>query len=369
MRKILLLLLSIVFISACTQQQARFENNGIKINEFSASRTDVRESQSVIFDLEIENVGSTTANNVVADLINARNVWGGDTSSKSGGTMKPGSLKDNRPGDARAFSWTLRPPDLPEGVVAPLNVKARITYDYSSTQIIRVTAINIDQQEILENRGEVVVNPITIASDDFSPIKISITRGSVPLVIDPTDPVNDVVYKLEIRNEGNGWPITGDKVGFITGRISASGRGISLRDCASGTGDFNSAGATLRSDGSAPLVCTLIVDKSIWSTGPQEDSFLVATELSYKYFVESSTTVTVHGIGAGSIPSGYTTPGGGSAGGGYPTPSGSGGGVGASCPQECTGSPCSIICNGVCYGAAVCDVGWQCTPTGPICPQ
>jgi hypothetical protein len=316
-----LLILAVLFISACTQQQPRFENNGIKINQFAASRTDVRESQSVIFDLEIENVGSTTASNVVADLINARSVWRGDTSSKSGGTMKPGSLKDNRPGDARTFSWTLTPPDLPEGVVAPLNVKARITYDYSSTQIIRVTAINIDQQEILENQGDIVVNPITIASDDFSPVKVSITRGSVPLVIDPTDPVNDVVYKLEIRNEGNGWPITGDRVGFVTGRISASGRGISLRDCASGTGDLNSAGATLRSDGTAPLVCTLIVDKGIWSTGPQEDSFLITTELSYKYFVESGVTVTVHGIGTGSSGGGgggysyqYQTPAGGGSG-------------------------------------------------------
>ncbi len=303
-RVLLILLVSLVFISACTGQQAKFENNGLKINQFTANPTDVSESQNVDFALEIENVGSTTASNIVAELINAKNIWSGDTATKSVPSMKPGSSKDNTPGDIRFFQWTARPPDLPEGVVAPLDVKARVTYDYSSTQAIIVKAINTNQQRILENRGESVTNPIIVAQDDFSPLKVQITKGPIPVIVDPEDPTPSVAtYRLEIVNVGDGWPITFNEIGFVSGRISAAGPGISLSDCSGGTGDFNSAGATLRSDGTAPLICTLSIDKGTWAAGPKEDSILFTIELNYKYFVEKSVTVTAHGRGAGSLPS------------------------------------------------------------------
>ena len=344
MRKVYLLVLVIIFISACTQQQAKFENNGIKITEFTANPTEVNEKQEVDFALEMENVGSTTANQVKAELINTKNIWTGGDSLKQVGRMKPPSAKDNSPGDIKFLQWTLTAPDLPEGVAAPLDVKARVTYDYSSTQVIRITGINTNQKRILDNRGEVIENPIVVAQDDFSPVKVSITRGPVPLIIDPTDPVNEASYRLEITNVGDGWPITGNKIGSVKGTIDGRGSGISLKDCSGGSGDFNSNGATLRADGTAPIICTLAIDKSQWQGGPKEDSFLFTIDLKYTYFVESTVQVTVHGRNGGGTPSGGSTPSGGG------TPSGTNSACGSSYVVQSGDTLSSIALD--CYGDA-----------------
>ncbi len=336
MRNIYLIILTIVVVSACTGSQPRFENNGIKITHFSANPDDVSESREVDFELELENVGSTTANNVVAELINARNIWRGDTSPKDFGSMKPASLGQNAPGDAKIWIWTIKPPDLPEGIVAPLDIKARVTYDYSSTQAVIVKAINIAQEEILDARGESVSNPITIAQDDFSPLKVSVTKGPLPLIIDPDD-TGDITYRLEITNVGDGWPITFNEVGKITGKIDINGPGISSSECSAGTGDFNSNGATLRSDGKASVICSLAIGRSEWQEGPREDSFLIKIELTYTYFIEKTASVTVRGK-AGS----------------------SDGSTGTPVTSGCEDTP-------ICSGAAFCLNGNWCMHSDPNC--
>ncbi len=346
MRSTYLLVLAVIFISACAQQQAKFENNGIKIIQFTANPSEVNEKQEVDFGLEIENVGSTTATQVKAELINVRNIWEGSI-EKPPVTMKPGSLKDNTPGDIKFFQWTLRAPDLPEGVAAPLDVKARVTYGYSSTQVIRITALNTNQKRILDNRGEVIANPIVVAQDDFSPVKVSITRGPVPLIIDPdpSDPINEASYRLEIVNVGDGWPITDNKIGLVRGTINGRGSGISLLDCSGGSGDFKSNGATLRADGTAPIICTLVIDKPQWQGGPKEDSFLFTIDLRYTYFVERTAPVTVHGRGGG-VSGGGTS--GGTSGDGGSSGSGSSGGLtlcGLPVADQSTYDKCSAALN------------------------
>ena len=318
MRKSLLLVLAVVLVAGCTQQ-TEFENNGIKITQFIANPTDASEGQGVEFSLELENVGSTTATAVSPELINVQNVWGGDTGAKSSVTMRPGSVRDNTPGDIRFFQWSAIAPDLPEGVVAPLKVKARVTYDYSTTQAIIIKALNRDQKTVLESKGEILIDAISIAQDDFSPLKVSVSKGPIPLLIDPEDPtLSDVTYKLDIVNVGDGFPTTGGEIGFVSGTIEARGPGIAISECSSGSGNFNSEGVTLRSDGAASIICTVSIDKGTWSTGPKGDSFLITLELTYTYFVEKEVIVTVHGRGAAS---GGGTPGGGTPGGGS-TPSG-----------------------------------------------
>ena len=230
-------------------------------------------------------------------------------------------------------------------------MKARVTYDYASAQVIQVKAINTDQKRIMDSRGESVANPVVIAQDDFSPLKVSMAKGPAPLVVDPSD-AGDATYRLEIANVGNGWPITFNEIGLVRGTMSVNGPGISLGECSAGSGNFNQNGATLRSDGKAPVICTLIIDKSRWTGGPREDSFLFSIDLRYKYFVEKTAAVTVHGKASSgsSSPGSPGTPPGGSA----PQPNQPPGGTNNACGSSYTVQSGDTLSNVAlrCYGDA-----------------
>src|SRR3989338_6106681 len=76
MKKIIILIIAVILIAGCTGRQISVDsNNGISINRFAASPTEERSGGLVLFDLEIENVGGTTANNVKADLYNVERQW------------------------------------------------------------------------------------------------------------------------------------------------------------------------------------------------------------------------------------------------------------------------------------------------------
>jgi len=69
---IILLLASVIFVSACVQQRpaAADANNGLAINEFTADPTVAEPIDFVNFFLDVENVGGTTATCVRAQLFN-----------------------------------------------------------------------------------------------------------------------------------------------------------------------------------------------------------------------------------------------------------------------------------------------------------
>jgi len=71
MKLSLLLLLSVVFFSACVNQEVNYDpNNGLKINEFSVDPNVVEIDDSAYFFLDVENVGRTTAQCIRAELFN-----------------------------------------------------------------------------------------------------------------------------------------------------------------------------------------------------------------------------------------------------------------------------------------------------------
>ncbi|MBI2232404.1 MAG: hypothetical protein HYU56_00640 [Candidatus Aenigmarchaeota archaeon] len=84
---LLLSLLAMVFVSACVGGTTTIDpNNGLKINEFSADRAIVEQTDLVSFFADIQNVGGTTASCVRAQLLNVDS-WRtttGDTLSLQG---------------------------------------------------------------------------------------------------------------------------------------------------------------------------------------------------------------------------------------------------------------------------------------------
>lgn len=68
---LLILILSLVVISGCTQKEVKIDdNNGLIINEFSVDPKIANPEDTVRFSLDVENVGGTTARCIKAELYN-----------------------------------------------------------------------------------------------------------------------------------------------------------------------------------------------------------------------------------------------------------------------------------------------------------
>src|SRR3990167_7072510 len=141
MKKLLLILLiaSVVLISGCVNNRAvkTSENRGVTINSFTASPLQAYTGERVLFDLEVENIGGTTARNVQVDLFGVEGQWKdafgniiGDTQTKQIGTLRPPLTERNIPGDFKLVQWQLQTPTIPQGISPNLQVEARVTYDY-----------------------------------------------------------------------------------------------------------------------------------------------------------------------------------------------------------------------------------------------
>ncbi len=314
MRKSLLLLLAVLAVAGCTSSPPKVDiNNGVIIEKFTADPTDVFDFQTVTFSTDVSNVGGTTAEDVRLKLLGVENAWrqqsgSGTVTEVSRGpiTLKPPNLKDNIAGDSRFFDFTLTAPDLNEGDRASFPVKARVEFAYATTGSIIVKAMNANQHQILQRRGETVSDPVAESNSD-SPVKFSFVRGAAPLVIDPDEGATiERDFRFEVTNVGSGWPITDNSVGKVGGSSRGSKitlqapSGITIKSCDGITGTQDSFSVVLRSDGKAPISCTLNINTADWTTR-SEGNIVFKVELNYRYFVDSEVSISVQGTKRGDV--------------------------------------------------------------------
>jgi hypothetical protein len=227
-----LVIFFIVVISGCAGQETVYSNDGLLINDFSAERSRVIEGTVFRLNLDIENVGGTTADNVVVDIYGASWVpelykgyltkWYdyGDI-PWPGISLKPVDLKTMppSPGGSITAEWELPAPDLPEGVVHPYELTARVTYDYSTSAVVSIPVISRSEYEKKLQRGEAIDSTIKITNSD-GPIQIAV-EGVAPVIIDEYDPlypetIDTQSFRLIFQNLGSGVPYSG-RVNPVTG--------------------------------------------------------------------------------------------------------------------------------------------------------
>ena len=149
---LVLMIAAVVLISGCVNQRSvtTSENRGVTINSFTASPLQAYTGERVLFDLEIENIGGTTARNVQADLFGVEGQWRDSlgniidsTQTKWGSIiLKPPVPSRNIPGDFRITQWELTTPDIPQGITANLPIEARVTYDYNTSGHLGVKLVS-----------------------------------------------------------------------------------------------------------------------------------------------------------------------------------------------------------------------------------
>jgi len=312
MKKYLLVLvvMTIIAISGCTQRSTTVDvNNGLKINEFSADPIEAESNDLVTFLLEVENVGGTTAKDVVANLYGVQNQWldtnnnkVDSTLTKEIGTLKPPDISRNIPGDFKMVQWTLRAPRMPEGTKQKLPVTVRVTYIYNTTGSIVIKAFSDQQQKIEQNlKNWPPANPFVVTNTN-APIKIDVpARYQNSIIVDTTN-TDDQKEQLRIEfiNVGKGWPVTENVPGRMYGTIRLYGP-AEFSDCLGVTSgneiaidESNIDLVKLKSDGKVPVACEIKINKDQWGNAP-EGIITMTFEMYYLYYLEETAPVTVIG--------------------------------------------------------------------------
>ncbi len=340
MRKYILLMLLLVFVAGCVGRQVKIEaNNGLKFTEFFADPRVAEFSDNILFAIGVENVGGTTARNVELKLFGLENIWrhlsrdapaaaADVTHDFNKENFDPPVPVQNRPGDLKIFTRTFRPPILPEGVEQDFPVTARVAFDYSTTGSIIVPTISKSLLKIRTDKGE-AVDSVPRVTNSNGPLKIGLSRGTVPIVIDDTRTgEQEVTFVIEFVNVGDGFPITevtgqaaARTLGLLQGSIALFGSGVRFDDkegcldikpdAATPTKiDFTSANIDLlklRSNGRLPLGCTVKIQRNAF-TPITSGIITFSINMNYRYFVEKTIDIKVLGTGEAAQPLARATP-------------------------------------------------------------
>ena len=327
MKLALISILALVLVLGCVggeRPTTISSTEGIIISAFDTtpSATDVLSGDSVIFDVEAENVGGTTAQNVNVVLFGIESQWretGLDSlvttsTVKSLGTLRPPQTDRNVPGDFRAAQWEYKTPRIPEGLTTPLNVEARVTYDYNTNGFIQLTAVNDEEYRRQQVTGSTIDQPVI--QNSAGPLQLSVpsTEKSSFVIVDTTNGASaEFVYplKIEFQNVGAGFPIGSETVsgdedeGKLTGTIKLLGPGVMFSNCLGFNDvteiDLGLAGQNtesvivrLRDTQNVPIVCNLKFNTGIWKDRPTDKVNLVF-DINYRYFTKQTATVNVIG--------------------------------------------------------------------------
>jgi len=303
---IILGFISIILVSGCLGTTPTIDsNNGLLITTFSADPLKVEEGDSVLFLMDVENLGGVTARDIDLDFYGVDG-WTGTGKHKDISDMNPPDPITDSPGDFEAITITLTAPeDLPEGVQANFPVTARITFDYKTTATISIPAYSKSLYRIKQNEGEAIDGTAKV-ENTYAPIQATLSRGSTPIIVDDTKGTGeeDFGYLIEFINVGDGWPISpgaGIRIGALSGTIKLIGNGVTFDECLGQTGgtsvtisEENLDMTTMRSSGRIPIGCSIIIDRTGWGA-TTSGSVMLTIDMDYRYYVEESTNIMVWG--------------------------------------------------------------------------
>ena len=174
---IILAVVSIIFVSGCIggREVTVDANNGLKVNEFSSDFGLIYDDEDTTLYLEVENVGGTTATNVMAQVYGISG-WDKPLPAdkiKTIGSLEKPDVATNVPGEFSALQWIIDPPALPEGLRQVFKVSSRVRYDYYTNSISNIDVISRAQYNLLRRTGEMEQVPIE-SSNTYGPIKMTV---------------------------------------------------------------------------------------------------------------------------------------------------------------------------------------------------
>jgi len=206
---LLLPILAIVFVSGCTFPGGGTDTSkgpGVVIKSFIPELDNVRSNEEVNLRGEIQNQGEARARNVVAELINIDvNEWGGfgTIAFQNLGDLLPFDPVAKTPGQTKQVAFTkLRAPSLPKNVQFTYEPTLRISYDYSTSTIKPISAIDADELTNIRLRGGTL--PTKPTQFTAGPLSVDIKTGDFVTTQDQFGTTYDI-FPVNIRIDNTQW--------------------------------------------------------------------------------------------------------------------------------------------------------------------
>lgn len=266
--------------------------DGILITEFSSDYDRYSKNEPISVNIEIENVGGTTARNTIIEILGA--TW---TNVQPCGPweLAPPDLSISPPlrGDVKACNRIIQPfTQLPEGIEFPIQLIARVTYDYRSNGAINIPVLSKEfyTYNIRENRPLPKTHNVT---NSMGPIHIDLD-ARLPIIVD--SPMTEIPINVIFKNVGSGVPITRggpgkDIIGKLNIRLNIVGGNFKECGYLQGSGTTVTGNIELRKGETIRIPCTITI-----TNVPQTYQYITMTfESDYGYFTEKPINIIVAG--------------------------------------------------------------------------
>lgn len=310
--KILLVLFSAIIItSGCMDGEDTEANvSPIAVNDFSITPNPVPGDQDASIQMELENTGDQSAEDVYARLFGPTFASGegqartwrlssdhGAQVTSQDRTMEFGSLEpatDTSPAIPGRSTVQMRSPSLDEGRVVPYTFNSRIQYKYRTTGD---TEIQIMSNERYQEVGGAQTQPPVETSD--GPIQMSI-QGTTPHVFYDVGTADEEIC-VTLVNQGSGTPFLAETDEGAT----TTNTGYDIPDSAEdkvrlevsdvGNVRFSENEATVQIIGNEGYQCFNMELEGLGQITDLEQTTDIPIEARYGYEEETSTSVTVEG--------------------------------------------------------------------------
>ena len=304
----LILLTLIVVVSGCADNTESgdvtvSQTEGVAIEGFSASPSEIFEGQLTTLELQLRNVGGSEAENVVARLFN-RGFQGDGTWNIQGdggsvddlknvyfGTLSGPDPQTDAPAISVPRTWNLEAPDLEVSQSNPYDFNARVFYQYSTTAGTDIQVMSNDRyNELGTSRSQPSLD------NTGGPLQVEV-RTRTPIVFTSTgQDTQPVPVRVVVTNEGSGTPflqsayedesydVSEEDLERVDIEIEAAGNSVS----------FDSNEATVQMvNGEGVNSFTMNVERV--SSQDIQQTVPLSVNVDYGYYQDTSTSVTVNG--------------------------------------------------------------------------
>lgn len=304
----LILLTLIVTVSGCADNSSGTDvtvsqTEGVAIEGFSASPSEIFEGQLTTLEIQLRNVGGAEAQDVVARLFNrgftGDGTWNiqADDSSVSEAkrkhieTLEAPDPQTDAPSISVPRTWNLEAPDLDVAQQVPYDFFARVFYKYSTTAN---TEIQVMSNERYNELGVTRSQPSL--ENSGGPIQVDV-RTQTPIVFTNTgQDTQPVPIRVVVTNEGEGTPFLQSAYDDENYNVNEQNSGrVELEITAAGDSvSFDSNNPTVRMvNGEGVKSFTMNVDRV--SSEDIQQTVPITVTANYGYYKDTSTSITVNG--------------------------------------------------------------------------
>lgn len=284
-------ILAVVAISGCTQSTGPTFGNGVTILNWEPTFSSVESNDQLQLRIRVQNQGEVTAKNVNA-ILTGINVdeWGGFGvgNAINFNDLSPPDRIQNTAGQIRESSFSLAAPKIPKGTTQQYSPQVRVFYEYKTTAIKSITLVNENELRRLQDQSKTLSSTDTVTS--AGPLKVTVNTGKFIKARETGSySSNTFPITIDIQNIGGGvvarynMPQDDYKVNVA---IEFPSR-LQPIDC----GTFLSNYVTLWKGQTASISCNLRISNPPLAS----EAANIKITLSYGYYIDSTTTVTVTG--------------------------------------------------------------------------